>query len=177
MEVTMNYTEQKAIAQNFKVLAGLRDLCQLLNEHGAVIGRDGARIVVDLDKAPSIMLDEMGEIFRTSQLVAPNGIMRIFDNAESDNETGVLLLNISISLKSNDTNYAQFHYFNEVRELLESIPLMTQEQSKAFEALHEALEARLIAMMPNFREALIEGLFGGDDSPNWTHDEKGKTLH
>ncbi|WP_297487009.1 hypothetical protein, partial [Ferrovum sp.] len=45
---------------------------QLLDEHGAIIGRNSARIVVDLSKAPTIMQDEIGEIFRTSQLVAPN---------------------------------------------------------------------------------------------------------
>ena len=50
----MNHTEQEAIAKNFKVLAGLRDLFQLLSEHGAVIGRDSARVVVDLNKAPSV---------------------------------------------------------------------------------------------------------------------------
>ncbi|MFL0722464.1 hypothetical protein [Salmonella enterica] len=39
----MNYTQQEAITQNFKVLAGLKDLFQLLTEHGAVIGRNSAR--------------------------------------------------------------------------------------------------------------------------------------
>ena len=48
----MNYTQHEAAEQNCKVLAGLRDLFQLLDEHGAIIGRNSARIVVDLSKAP-----------------------------------------------------------------------------------------------------------------------------
>jgi hypothetical protein len=90
----LNYTQQEATEQNCKVLAGLRDLFQLLDEHGAIIGRNSARIVVDLSKAPTIMQDEIGEIFRTSQLVAPNGTMGIFGDFQTDDETGILLLNI-----------------------------------------------------------------------------------
>ena len=41
------------------MLASLRDFFQLLSEQGAVIGRDSARVVVDLNKALSIMLDEI----------------------------------------------------------------------------------------------------------------------
>ncbi|MEX3581420.1 MAG: hypothetical protein VB137_00290 [Burkholderia sp.] len=39
----MNYTEQEASKQNFKVLAGLRDLFRLLTEHGAVGGGASAQ--------------------------------------------------------------------------------------------------------------------------------------
>ncbi len=107
----MNYTEQEAAAQNFKVLAGLRHLFQLFSEHGAVIGRDSARIVVDLNKAPSIMLNEIGEIYRTSQLVAPNGAMGIFDNFNTGDKTGVLLMNIGRPLANKDPIFSKFPVF------------------------------------------------------------------
>lgn len=178
MGVAMNYTEQEAIAHNFKVLAGLRDLFQLLSEHGAVIGRDSARVVVDLNKAPSIMLDEIGEIFRTSTLVAPNGTMRIFGDFQTDDETDVLLLNIGSTLKGNDTVFAKFPAFNETKEWLEGIQAMSEEQSQAYEALHESLEANFMGLLVKHREALFEGLFGGGDSPNWTyHDPEDRKLN
>ena len=173
----MNYTEQETMAQNFKVLDGLRDLFQLLSKHGAVVGRDSARIVVDLSKAPSIMLDEIGGIFRTSSLVAPNGSMNIFSDCETDNETGVLLLNISTALKEDVAIFSKFPAFKEIKEWLEGIPAMSQEQSAVFEALHEVLEANFFSLMSEHREAIFEGLFGGD-SPDWTYQNpKDRTLN
>lgn len=152
----MNYTQQEAITQNFKVLAGLRDLFQLLNEHGAVIGRNSARIVVDLSKAPTIMQDEIGEIYRTSQLVTPNGTIGIFGDFQTDDETGILLLNIGRAFTDSDSVFAKFPAFNEVQALLRSIQALSSEQS----------------------EAIVEGLFGGGDSPNWTyHDPKSEKLN
>ena len=133
----MNYTEQEAATQNFKVLAGLRDLFQLLTEHGAVIGRNSARIVVDLSKAPTIMQGEIGEIFRTSQLVAPNGTIGIFGDFQTDDETGILLLNIGRAFTDGDTVFAKFPAYSEVKALLQSVPALSVEQSEAIEALHE----------------------------------------
>lgn len=178
MGAAMNYTQQEAITQNFKVLAGLKDLFQLLTEHGAVIGRNSARIVVDLSKAPTIMQDEIGEIFRTSQLVAPNGTMGIFGDFQTDDETGILLLNIGRAFTDGDAVFAKFPAYNEVKALLESIPPLSPEQSEAIEALHEQLEANFLGLLVKHREAIFEGLFGGGDSPNWTyHDTKDKTLN
>ncbi len=170
----MNYTQQEATEQNCKVLAGLRDLFQLLDEHGAIIGRNSARIVVDLSKAPTIMQDEIGEIFRTSQLVAPNGTMGIFGDFQTDDETGILLLNIGRAFTDGDAVFAKFPSYNEVQALLQSIPALSHEQSEAIEALHEQLEANFLGLLVKHREAIFEGLFGGGDSPNWTyHDPKG----
>ncbi|MDE2256081.1 MAG: hypothetical protein KGL42_17695 [Betaproteobacteria bacterium] len=174
----MNYTKKKAAEQNLKVLAGLQHFFQSLREHGAVIGRDSARIVVNLNKAPSIILDEIGEIYRTASLVAPNGFMHIFDGAETDKGIGVLLLNIGFALRNNDPIFAKFPAFNEIRELLQGIPAMSQEQSEAFAALHEAIEADFIGLLVEHREDIWEALFGGSDSPNCTRPEgNGKTLN
>jgi hypothetical protein len=172
-------TETEARERNFKVLDGLRDLFRLLNDHGAVIGRDSARIVVDLSKAPSIMHEEIGEIFRTSSLVAPSGSMSIFGDFQTDDETGTLLLNIGTALKIDGNNvFGKFAAFAEVRAFLESIPAMSKEQSKAFDALHEEMESHFLDLMLKHREAIVEGLFNGNDSPDWTfHDPKGKTLN
>ena len=178
MEVALNYTEQEAATQNFKVLAGLRDLFQLLTEHGAVIGRNSARIVVDLSKAPTIMQGEIGEIFRTSQLVAPNGTIGIFGDFQTDDETGILLLNIGRAFTDGDTVFAKFPAYSEVKAVLQSVPALSVEQSEAIEALHEQLEANFLGLLVKHREAIFEGLFGGGDSPNWTyHDPKDKTLN
>ena len=143
----MNYTQQEATEQNRKVLAGLRDLFQLLDEHGAIIGRNSARIVVDLSKAPTIMQDEIGEIFRTSQLVAPNGMMGIFGNFQTDDETGILLLNIGRAFTDGDAVFAKFPSYSEVQALLQSIPALSHEQSEAIEALHEQLEANFLGLL------------------------------
>lgn len=167
----MLYTEQEAIEQNFKVLAGLNDFFRLLGEHGAVIGRDRVRVVIDLTKVPSIALDEVGEIFRTSTLVAPSGMMGIFQDCQSDDETGVLLLNIGSALKDGDSIFSKYPAFNEVRELFDGIPLLSQEQSETFAALHEALDAHFMGLLMTHREAIFEGLFGGGDGPNWSNDD------
>lgn len=174
----MNYTQQEATEQNCKVLAGLRDLFQLLDEHEAIIGRNSARIVVDLSKAPTIMRDEIGEIFRTSQLASPNGTMGIFGSFQTDDETGILLLNIGIAFTDGNAVFAKFPGYNEVQSLLQSIPALTTEQNEAIEALHEQLEADFLGLLVQHREAIFEGLFSGSDSPNWTyHDPKDKTLN
>lgn len=172
----MNYTQQEAIEQNCKVLVGLRDLFRLLDEHGAIIGRNSARIVVDLSKAPTIIQDEIDEIFRTSQLVAPNGTMDIFENfqiIQTDDETGILLLNIGKAFTDGNAIFTKFPGHNEVQALLQSIPALPHKESEAIEALHDFL-----GLLVKHREAIFEGLFGGGDSPNWTyHDPKDKTLN
>jgi hypothetical protein len=140
------------------------------------IGRDSARVVVDLNKAPSIILDEIRGIFRTSTLVAPNGSMSIFSDFQIDNETGILLLNIGSALKDNDTVFAKFPAFSETKEWLDGIAAMSKEQSQTYEALHKRLEANFVGLLVKHREAILEGLFG--DSPNWTyHDPEERKLN
>ncbi len=55
---------------------------------------------------------------------------------------------------------------------------MSQEQSESFAALQEALAADFLGLLVEHRDAILEGLFSGDDSPDWTYQNpKDRTLN
>jgi hypothetical protein len=165
----MDCTKEEAVERNFKVLTNLQEIFQSLNECDAIVGRDNDRIVVDLNRTPPIMLDEFGKIFQASSLVAPNGMMRIFYDFTSDEK--IMLLNINHTLYGDDDIFSKFPAFQEMRELLESIHVMTQEQSGVFEAMNNEMQANLTAMILENPEDFLEAIFSGGntESGEWVH--------
>ena len=73
--------------------------------------------------------------------------------------------------KDGDSIFSKYPAFNEVRELFDGLPLLSQEQSETFAALHEAFDAHFMGLLMTHREAIFEGLFGGGDGPNWSNDD------
>jgi len=185
----MNQTTHKPTAesmvcmereQNLKVLEGLKNLFAMLTEHGAVIGRNRARIVIDMDKAPSLIEGELSVIFSSSCLIGTNEFLRIFDSFHLDEENGVLILNISDPLQGGgDSVFAKLHAFAEVRYLFDGIALLPEVKSKFFDALNKKMEDHFIEIMSANREAVIEAVFGGEDADvsSQTYPDDGKTLN
>jgi hypothetical protein len=165
----MNYTKEEAAERNFKALAYLQGILQLLNERGALVGRDNVRIVVDLNHTPAIMLDEFGKILRDLSLVAPNGRMAIFSNSASDDE--IMLLDINQILYGDDDIFSKFPAFQEVRELLESVHVMPKKKSEVFEAMNNEVRANLTAMILENPEGFLKARFSGKntESDDWIH--------
>ena len=162
----MKTKRSEVTEQNFKVLDGLSELFKSLNEHCAIIGRDNARIVVDMNKSSFFTHEEFFEIHRKSVLVASNGSMNIFSDIQMDGETNILLLNINPSIMGNDEIFSKFLAFNEVWALVESIPTLSKEQSEYFDSLHEVLIENLFGLTAKHRKDIREALFSGGDNIN-----------
>lgn len=157
----MIYTTEEAAEQNRKALAGLREIFQMLGESGALVGRNNARIAVDLRKTSTIIRKKMSEIFGLSQLVVPNGIIGVFESIEEDQELGILLLNIGQAIREGESAFAEFPYYSEVKDLLQSIPVLPEEHSSIVEEIHKQINdhleelIRAWSQIPTFKQNRI----------------------
>ena len=178
MEVPMNCTEKEAKVKNFLVFDGLVDLFRLLSEHSAIIGRNHARIVVDLGKTPSIIMDEINDIFQSSKLFTPIGVFSIFSDFEADSDTEILLMNIARAFTDETEMFNKFPAFREIQCLLKEIPALSPENSAVFDAMHEVIETNLLWAMSKSGTNLLDSIFGESESKNIQENDKiEKTLN
>ena len=120
--------------------------------------------MVDLSKAPTIMQGEIGEIFRTSQLVAPNGTMGIFGDFQTDDEAGILLLNIGRRSQTAMPSLQSSPATTRFKRCSKASRRYPMSKAKPSRRCNEQLEANFLGLLVKHREAIFEGLFGGGDS-------------
>ncbi|WP_130613369.1 hypothetical protein [Fluviispira sanaruensis] len=163
-------TKKKNVAEkNLTVLNDLKELFKSLTDQNAIIGRDDERIVIDLSKAWFLKDKDISEIYNKSVLIAKNGAMSIFQDFEINREINIMMLNISYSIIENNENYKNFHYFNEIRDLIYSIPIMTQKQREYYKNNHDNLISKLFEITDKDRKNIRESLFGLSDNSSKHH--------
>ena len=178
IEAPMNCTEKEAKIKNFMVFDGLVDLFRLLKEHSAIIGRNHARIVVDLGKTPSIIMDEINDIFQSSKLLTPIGFLSIFSDFETDSDTEILLMNIARAFTEETEIFDKFPAFREIQGLLKEIPALSPENSAVFDAMHEVIESNLLLAIAKSSTNLLDSLSGESENNNFQeNDTRVKTLN
>lgn len=132
-------TMQQATDHNQHVLNYLTVLLSALGDAGAIIGRDKARVAINIHRTPIGIRNDPFIISDASRLFAGgvSGSMNVFSTIQSIDD--FLLLDVRGLLHESDLNNS-FPLLTEVRSLIEALPSISSEDALKVNSADDEVE-------------------------------------
>lgn len=172
----MNKTMRAAQVANKNTLDSLTDLLRVLNEAGAIVGRDDHVLILYRQRLPKVLDDGSGRILQAfmDYSLDGNGGIRVFSPCSHDG-TFVIAKFGSLNIDETPSTLADgsdswpasknddFPYVEEVRALIRAIPELNVHQKTVFHQIQEGLSRDIREMFGEHRDDIIAGLFSTEN--------------